>query len=79
MKKKILWIRLIYRKHDLKTGEGLIKWNKLACQQHYEPCSKEVWVRSKSRNIHGSMFAQKNANNISNHIIKGPTPGSGNT
>lgn len=70
---------LIHSKHDLKTSEGLIKWNKLACQQHYEPCSKEVWVRSKSRNIHGSMFAQKIANNISNHIIKGPAPGSGNT
>lgn len=59
--------------------EGLFQSIKLARQEHYESCSKEVWVRSKARNIHGSMFAQRIANYISNYIIKGPTPGSGNT
>lgn len=70
---------LIYSKHELKTCERFIKSIKLARQEHYESCCKEVWVSSKSRYIHDSIFAQRIANYISNYIIKGPTPGSGNT
>lgn len=69
----------IYSNHELKAWEGLIELIKLARQEHYESCCKEVWVRSKSRHIHGSTFTQRTANYISNDIIKGPTPGSGNT
>lgn len=51
---------------------------KFARQEHYESCYKEVWVRSKSRYIHDSNFAQSITNYISNYILKDPTPGSGN-